>query len=254
MAIVTTDSKHYSNIADAIREKTGEATTYKPEEMADGVAEVHEAGKQAEHEEFWDEVLKNDDWSCKFYGSSWSDKTFRPTKDIKPVGYAYNMFYLSWIGDLVKILKDAGVTLDVSGVTRADGFFAWCTKLTTVPYLDFRNATFGNPTTSAMFNYDSRLHTIEGLHVGENTTFNSSTFGQCTALENLTIYGTIGQSGLYLAYSNKLTHDSLMSVINALADKSGTGTAWTVTLGATNLAKLTDAEKAIATQKGWTLA
>ncbi len=32
------------------------------------------------------------------------------------------------------------------------------------------------------------------------------------------------------------------------------GSVWTVTLGTTNLAKLTDAEKAIATQKGWTLA
>lgn len=32
------------------------------------------------------------------------------------------------------------------------------------------------------------------------------------------------------------------------------GSVWTITLGATNLAKLTDAEKARATQKGWTLA
>jgi hypothetical protein len=43
-----------------------------------------------------------------------------------------------------------------------------------------------------------------------------------------------------------------MSIINALQKKtSGT---WTVTLGTTNLNKLDTNEKAIATDKGWTLA
>jgi hypothetical protein len=45
-----------------------------------------------------------------------------------------------------------------------------------------------------------------------------------------------------------------MNVINILKDYSGSGTTYTLTLGSTNLAKLTDAEKAIATEKGWTLA
>jgi surface protein len=48
-----------------------------------------------------------------------------------------------------------------------------------------------------------------------------------------------------------LTHDSLMSIINNLATVTSTKK---LTLGATNLAKLTNEEKAIATNKGWTLA
>jgi hypothetical protein len=48
----------------------------------------------------------------------------------------------------------------------------------------------------------------------------------------------------------KLTHDSLMSIINALPVSTG---GYTCTLNATNLAKLTDEEKAIAIDKGWTL-
>ena len=51
-----------------------------------------------------------------------------------------------------------------------------------------------------------------------------------------------------------LTKDSLLSLLAILKDNSSTGTKYTITLGATNLAKLTDEEKAIATEKGWSLA
>ena len=94
------------------------------------------------------------------------------------------------------------------------------------------------------------LKTIEKLRVVEDTIANNTAFS-CSALENITIDGTIGTS-FNFQYCTKLTHESLMSIIDALQTKTE-GT-WTVTLGTTNLAKLTDAEKAIATEKGWTLA
>ena len=40
MAIVITNDKHYTNIANAIREKNGETTTYKPEEMAAAIEAI----------------------------------------------------------------------------------------------------------------------------------------------------------------------------------------------------------------------
>lgn len=49
----------------------------------------------------------------------------------------------------------------------------------------------------------------------------------------------------------KLSHDSLVRVITNLKTVSSTQT---LTIGAYNLAKLSDAEKAVATGKGWTLA
>ncbi|MBQ9096942.1 MAG: hypothetical protein IJY55_00920, partial [Clostridia bacterium] len=64
----------------------------------------------------------------------------------------------------------------------------------------------------------------------------------------------IAGTNFNISRHNNLTFDSLVSIILALKDYSGTSTTKTVTLGATNLAKLTDSEKAIATQKGWTLA
>ena len=72
-------------------------------------------------------------------------------------------------------------------------------------------------------------------------------------LENITFDGDIGNS-INFSTCTKLNHDSLMSIINHLKDFSGTSTTKTCTLGSSNLAKLTDAEKAIATQKGWSLA
>lgn len=66
---------------------------------------------------------------------------------------------------------------------------------------------------------------------------------------------------LSLNFCNRLTHDSLMNVINGLYDLNLTynvaegGTLYTqqLVLGSTNLAKLTDDEIAIATNKGWTV-
>lgn len=77
-------------------------------------------------------------------------------------------------------------------------------------------------------------------------------FYNCSNLTNLTINGEL-KAGLYLAKSNSLTVDSLMSVINALVTLPE-GTTKTLTLGATNLAKLSEEQKAIATNKNWVLA
>ena len=73
----------------------------------------------------------------------------------------------------------------------------------------------------------------------------------CSNLVNLTINGEL-RAELYLNYINKLTVDSLMSVINALVDLTGENSK-TLTLGATNLAKLSDEQKAVATNKNWVL-
>ena len=67
-----------------------------------------------------------------------------------------------------------------------------------------------------------------------------------------TLGGFVGLSkSLDLSSSTKLTHDSLMNVINNLATVTSSTK---LTLGSTNLAKLTGEEKKVATDKGWTLA
>lgn len=59
---------------------------------------------------------------------------------------------------------------------------------------------------------------------------------------------------LVLSYCSKLTHDSLMNIINGLYDIASKGcNTQSLTIGSTNVAKLTAEEIAIATNKGWTV-
>ena len=75
----------------------------------------------------------------------------------------------------------------------------------------------------------------------------SGAFTGCVSLETLQGFPGLKVS-IDLSSSPKLTHESLMNVINNLATSTAT-----LTLGETNLSKLTDSEKKIATDKGWTL-
>lgn len=92
----------------------------------------------------------------------------------------------------------------------------------------------------------------------------------CTALLNFGGFINLGKGyiqkiynyhnyKLDLSYCKKISHDSLMSVLNNLYDlnltydvaNGGTLYAQTLNLGSTNKAKLTEEEIAIATNKGW---
>jgi hypothetical protein len=74
-------------------------------------------------------------------------------------------------------------------------------------------------------------------------------FYNCEKLEHFG--GCINlKTNLDLSYSPKLTHESLMNVINKAAEVSD---APTLRLGSINLAKLTAAEKQIIINKGWIL-
>ena len=277
MADYVVKGESLTAVADAIREKTGETDALGLGEMPEKVGEVYDTGLHAMdgeaqsqtelinqiadvlqnkagtfYDTLWDAVQQNGartSYDYGFAGNSWMDETFKPKYDIRPTS-ALNMFTRTGSLDLVACCDDRGVTLSFEDCTNIDGLFFWG-SVTRVGELDTRKVmNLGQPFYGA-----SDLHTIQKLILKEDGTqsFGTNPFYLCNALENITVEGKIGY-GFKFSYSPKLTHDSLMSIINALKDYSGSGTTYTVTLGATNLAKLTDAEKAIATGKGWTLA
>ena len=138
---------------------------------------------------------------------------------------------------------------DTSNGTNFSNMFRDCKKSTSIPALDTSNGT----NFSYMFRFCKALTSIPQLNLTKATTNKfTSMFDNCDALVDLNVVGTINATGLDVSESTLLSHDSLMSIINALDTKtSGT---YKVTLGATNLAKLTAEEIAIAEGKGWTLA
>ncbi len=145
--------------------------------------------------------------------------------------------------------------LDVSGGTDFSYMFNGCSKLTEIPELDTSNSN----TFYAMFYNCYALTTIPLLDVSKAKTGSyslSGLFSGCRELVNVTFAGTfpITSNLSVFSSSSKLTVDSLMSFINALSDNSGLSTTYTVTIGSTNLAKLTPEQIAIATNKNIILA
>lgn len=134
------------------------------------------------------------------------------------------------------------------------------------------NTTTGVPikvkSMSQAFNYCSKLKTLPLMDLTQCTRF--SVIG-CTSLESIPAYDlsnitSINISNLYklkefhatgmkvsfdISSSTEFTEEALVEILNNLATVTSSET---LTMGATNLAKLTEAEKAIATNKGWTLA
>ena len=92
------------------------------------------------------------------------------------------------------------------------------------------------------------LHLPSGF--GQKATNLVNCFTNCTALKTITGNPNFKVS-LDLSACKNLTHDSIMVVINGLQTVT---TTQKLTLGTENLAKLTDDEKKVATDKGWTLA
>lgn len=96
-----------------------------------------------------------------------------------------------------------------------------------------------------------------------DNSYNLTTCGKLTFKDysSLNFYGTNnlenfgGMAGLAVSFDfsamTKLTKQSLINIMNEAATVTG---GQVLTFGSTNLAKLSDEEKAIATSKGWTLA
>ena len=133
-----------------------------------------------------------------------------------------------------------------------DFAFAWayCSSLTEFPALDLSSSSgyfYGT------WSNCSSLITIPQLDLSSGINF-SGAWDNCSALTTLGGFGAI-KADIDLSSSTKLTVESLMNVITQAADLNELGlTGKTMNFGSTNLAKLTDEQKAVATNKGWTLA
>lgn len=133
---------------------------------------------------------------------------------------------------------------------------------TEIPDIDISNATSMYSTFKGCY----LLVKIPQLNAEKVQIITSDTFYFCTSLTTFGGLLNIGQAfsttnpenasanKIDLHYSDQLTHDSLMNVINGLYDIATKGcNAQSLYISSTNIAKLTSEEIAIATNKGWTV-
>jgi len=100
----------------------------------------------------------------------------------------------------------------------------------------------------------NRLNSIFGAYgIRKINCENVTTFaGRCFVAEIYEISNIKVSTSNYFN-ANSLSHNTLIRILNALYDYSESSDTYTLTLGATNLAKLTNEEIAIGTAKGWTI-
>ena len=134
--------------------------------------------------------------------------------------------------------------LDTSKVTNFMYTFTNCPKLTAIPLFNTSNAT----TMNGMFMNCSSLTTIPALDADKVTNLGYA-FSGCTNLKSI-LMTNIG-TDFSISASTKFEREDLLVIFNNLKTVTA---ATTLYVGETNLAKLTDEDKAIAINKGWTLA
>ena len=142
-------------------------------------------------------------------------------------------------------------------ITDCSRVFAGCLKLKSVPYFDTSNVTVAYSMFSSCsslisipeYDFSKCVYIPDGS--GGLTPF-LYTFAACSNLEE--IHCKHFKRSFDISASTKFTESALVEILNNLDDVTEVTGGVILTMGSTNLAKLTDEEKAIATNKGWTLA
>lgn len=135
---------------------------------------------------------------------------------------------------------------DTSNVTRMSYMFSNCTSLTSIPKLDTSNAVYMD----YMFNNCTSLISIPELDLSRVGNGNYiAIFSGCTSLASIGVYGFTSTIDIR---DTALEHDALVAFLNQAG--KAIGSSQKIMMGSTKLALLSDEEKAIATNKGWTLA
>lgn len=218
---------------------------------------AREEGRKSQYDEFWDDFQQNGertDYKYAFGGIGWTENNLRPKHPIKVVGDASNMFTRCGMRRK-KAIDLSHLQLDLSEVTSFEsGLQDACITNVTLVFSEkiiklnsvFNQGFGGNIGTGV---------TVKLMFYVPNPDCSwISGFSYAYLLTELILLdGTkIGMNGFNVQWS-PLSHDSLMSIINALKDYSNdtSGTTWKITLGSDNIAKLSAEELNIIHDKGW---
>ena len=255
MSLVTTDNQNYIDIANAIRASLNSNDTYRPDQMSSVIEDLGttalESGRKAEYDRFWNAYQQNGnraDYGYAFAGYGWTNDTFYPKYNITP-RQGSHLFSQMQVSDLVGRLSECGVVLDTSNLSSFN-YLAQYSKIERFPVLDMRGAA-----NLGYFLYgNDQLHTVDKVILRDDgsQTFTTYTFYNNTALREIRFEGVIGKNGLNFSQS-PLSYESIVSIVNALQDKSGIGGDWVIVLGSANISTYISngGSQSDITVKGW---
>lgn len=249
----------FTDIANAIREKKGTTDQIKPINMAEEIVNLPSGGGGSL------KTLLDATKSCYWLFNRYKGTSVDGLISYSDTANVTNMESMFAVCENIKTipqLDTSNVTtmkqmfgnckeiteipeLDTSKVTDMSSMFSYCYNIKTIPQFDTSRVT----NMGGMFEQCLRLETIPSIDVSNVQVLGNYMFTRCMELKTILMYGM--KVSFNISSSTKFEESDLVTILNNLATVTSTQT---LTMGSTNLAKLTDEEKAIATSRGWTLA
>lgn len=168
-----------------------------------------------------------------------------------------------WFRTLKKILMPAGVTSIGSYAFQGCNSLAELTlssSITSIGIATFEDCsslvelTLPSSLTSIGYSAFQNCNSLAELTLPSSlTSIANRAFQGCSSLVDVYMENGFNCDNLNLSVSTLYSHDTILSWLNALADRTGQ-TTYTLTIGTTNRNKLSAEEKAIASVKNWNLA
>lgn len=246
MAKVLVTENYLKNIGDAIRSKTETEDKFTPSQMATAISNIKsgESVLWTTDGRLYNIVLSIPEGTSKigdhaFYSctgieelvlpdsvTSVGEQSFHYCEKLSKITFGTGLLTIS--KEAFRLCRDALTTVDLSA-----------TRLTTIGSNAFRNC-------------NNLTHLLLPNSLTSTDTSSTGSFSSCANLTYVTLEDDF-LCNLNLSASTQFSANSIIVMLNALGEVPKQETR-TLTLGATNLEKLTDTQKQIATDKGWTLA
>ena len=248
MEKVLVSKTNLTNIADAIREKLNTDDTYKPSEMSDAIRSLSVDGVDplwtADGKVYYqtltfpDTVTSIGDYA---YHNGGKIKKIILGDNITSIGKSA-FYYCNIVEEIV-----FGSGLETIGETA----FRMCGR-STLTKVDLMNTSLTSIGQNAFRNCEVLTDLLLPNTLTSTVVGITGSFATCDKLKNVTLQEGI-LCDLDFSVSVEFTTEDLVNMLNSLGTVPS-GETKTFTIGVTNLAKLTDEQKLVATNKGWTLA
>lgn len=252
MGYIITNDQYYRDIATAIRSKMLTDREYAPSEMASAIANIPSSADGTDEpitgiyflnpdSTGFPTVIKIVGWKMSSFPLTFNNNTYySKIETIEFISCEIERMSPSIFNGLAELNS---IVLPNSLKEIPQSAFLGCSNMKEISIPDgVQKINY------IAFSSCNRLRTINI----PNTILavDSMVFYHSGNLEFVSLADGFNADNLNLSSSTKYSHDTILSWLNALADRTGL-TAYTLTIGDTNLKKLSDSEQKIAYNKNW---